>query len=208
MGSKGFCIRDRGFYGRKILNGENLRTHSIKNLEEAMTKTTTQTVRINGVRTVLTTRNGKVTAKAAPVLEIDLQAAAVRKLKAMPEYVHDAKDVRPGTFALASDQNGSGKRGWNSAVKLKAAGMAAGEPDVRVYLYGGILRCAEFKGEKGSLTDSQEKRFPLLRALGFPIDIVEASTEDEAADKAVALVRGWLREAANDNAPTISSMVA
>lgn len=156
--------------------------------------TTTQTVRLNGKRVRLTTRNGKVTVSKPPVLEIDLQAAAVRRLKAMPEYVFNAEDVRPGTFALAADQNGSGKRGWSSGAKLKAAGMAAGEPDLRVYLFYARLRCLEFKGEKGKLEPSQVDRFPLLRALGFPIDVVEAATEDEAADKAEALVRGWLSE--------------
>lgn len=135
--------------------------------------------------------------KAAPVLEIDLQIAAVRRLKAMSEYVADAECVKPGTFTLAADQNGSGVRGRNAAVKLKAAGMAAGEPDVRLYFFGGTLRCIEFKGERGKLEESQEVRFPLLRALGFTVDIVEARSEDEAADKAEALVLGWL--VANDN---------
>lgn len=163
----------------------------------AKPKTTRQTVRIGGKRIVLTTTGGKVTAKPAPMLEIDLQAAGVRGLKAMQEYVHSVDDVRPGTFTLAADQNGSGKRGRNAATKLKAAGMAAGEPDLRVYFFGGVLRCAEFKGEKGKLEPSQKERFPLLRALGFTIEVIEASTEAEAAAKAVALVRGWL--AANDN---------
>lgn len=159
-----------------------------------MSRTIRQTVKIGGKRTLLVTKDGKVTVKVPPVLEIDLQASAVRRLKAMPEYVHDAKDVRPGTFTLAADQNGSGKRGWNNAVKLKAAGMAAGEPDTRLYFYGGTLRSIEYKGEKGKLEASQEKRFPLLRALGFTIDVIEAATEDFAADQAEALVRMWLGE--------------
>ena len=159
---------------------------------------TTQTTRLDGkrVRIVTTTsaKGTKVTVTDAPVLEIDLQIAAVRSLKAMPEYVADARHVRPGTFTLAADQNGSGFRGRNAAVKLKAAGMAAGEPDVRLYFHGGVLRCLEMKGAEGSLTDSQEKRFPLLRALGFQIDVVEASSPDEAARQVVELVRGWLSE--------------
>ena len=165
--------------------------------ETAMPRTT-QTTRVAGkrVRIVTTTgKNGtKVSVKQAPVLEIDLQIAAVRSLKAMPEYVFDAKNVRPGTFTLAADQNGSGFRGRNAAVKLKAAGMAAGEPDIRLYFHGGVLRCLEMKGEEGSLTASQEKRFPLLRALGFQIEVVEAATPEDAARQAVELVRGWLAE--------------
>ncbi|MEZ2132486.1 MULTISPECIES: VRR-NUC domain-containing protein [unclassified Sinorhizobium] len=161
----------------------------------------TQTTLLDGkrVRIVTTTSAAgtKVTLKAAPVLEIDLQIAVVKQLKRMPEYVDDVTKVRPGTFTLAADQNGSGFRGRNAAVKLKAAGMAAGEPDLRLYFYGAILRCLEMKGEEGSLTDSQNKRFPLLRAFGFEIEVIEASTPEEAAAKAVATVRRWL--AANDN---------
>ncbi|WP_051264168.1 hypothetical protein [Rhizobium leucaenae] len=167
---------------------------------------TTQTTRLNGkrVRIVTTTSAAgtRVAVKAAPVLEIDLQIAAVRELKRMAEYVAKAGDVRHGTFTLAADQNGSGFRGRNAAVRLKAAGMAAGEPDVRLYFAGGVLRCIEMKGAEGSLTDSQEKRFPLLRALGFEIAVVESSTPEEAVERSVALVRGWLHATAvpaNDN---------
>lgn len=162
------------------------------------TKTTVQTTKLNGKRvrlvTTTTATGTKVTMKDAPVLEIDLQIEAVKHLKRMAEYVADVKDVRPGTFALAADQNGSGFRGRNAAVKLKAAGMAAGEPDLRFYFFGGILRAMEMKGEEGELTASQEKRFPLLRALGFTIEVVEAASGDEAAEKAVAIMRRWLDE--------------
>ncbi|MBD9542933.1 VRR-NUC domain-containing protein [Ensifer sp. ENS04] len=165
-----------------------------------MAKRQVQTTKLNGkrVRIVTTTSASgtKVTVKTAPVLEIDLQIAAVRSLKAMPEYVADASKVKHGTFTLAADQNGSGFRGRNAAVKLKAAGMAAGEPDIRLYFFGGTLRCLEMKGEEGALTASQEKRFPLLRALGFHIDVVEAATPADAARQAVELVRGWLLDIA------------
>lgn len=163
-----------------------------------------QTVKHKGqrIRIVQTTRaDGSVSVKveAPEVLEIDLQAAAVKKLKAVPEYAKTVQGVLDGKgqFTIAADQNGSGFRGRNAAVKLKAAGMMAGEPDLRVYFRGGVLRAMEFKGEKGSLTDSQEERFPLLRALGFEIHVVEATTCEDAAAQAVALVRGWL--AANGN---------
>lgn len=182
---------------------DNSKSPIKKTSAKTSAKVTRKTVRIDGVRTVIKTRNGKVTLSAAPVLEIDLQAAAVKQLKRMPQYVFRAEDCRPGTFTLAADQNGSGFRGRNAAVKLKAAGMAAGEPDLRCYFYGGVLRGLEFKGELGSLTESQERRFPLLRALGFPVDVIEAKTEDEAAAKAVALMMGWLATNAiasdNDN---------
>ncbi len=88
----------------------------------AKTKATTQTVRINGVRTIITTRDGKVTTKAALPLEWELQAAQVRALRRLPEYIHTAKDVRPGTFTLAGDQNAA-KRGTKARAEALAAGL-------------------------------------------------------------------------------------
>ncbi|UYE95858.1 hypothetical protein KNLIENLN_00045 [Sinorhizobium phage NV1.1.1] len=173
-------------------------TQTTRQQQTTKAKRITQTTKLEGKRvriiTITDEKGTRIKVETPPVLEIDLQIEAVKRLKRMPEYVADAKNVRPGTFTLAADQNGSGFRGRNAAVKLKAAGMAAGEPDVRLYFFGGILRCIEMKGEKGSLTDSQEKRFPLLRALGFQIDVIEATAQEEAADKAEALVRGWLAE--------------
>lgn len=155
-----------------------------------MTKTTTQTVRINGVRTKLVTRDGKVTAKPAAPKEWELQAAQVRRLRALPEYGK--------RFLLAGDQNAA-KRGPRAQVEATAAGMTPGEADMRVYLAGGRLRMWENKVGKGKLSPAQVARHAALAALGHPVMVVRATTEDEAADKAEALVRGWLREADNDN---------
>lgn len=162
-----------------------------------------QTTRINGKRVQITTTAAGIKITPAPVLELDLQIAAVKAIKSLPEYARTAEDVAngKGKFTFAADQNGSGYRSRNMAVKFKAAGMMAGEPDLRFYFADGVLRSMELKAEKGKLTDSQEKRHPLLRALGFEIVVVEASSEDEAASKAVATVRAWLgaATAVNDN---------
>lgn len=166
----------------------------------AKPKATTQTVRINGVRTIITTRDGKVTTKAALPLEWELQAAQVRSLRKLPEYVHTARDVRPGTFTLAGDQNAA-KRGPTARAEALAAGLTPGEADLRIYLYGGVLRQIENKVGKAKLEPSQITRHPLLDALGFPVVVVRAVTEDDAAEQAVRLVKGWLLEAANDNQP-------
>ncbi len=156
--------------------------------------TTRQTVRIGGKRTVLTTRNGKVTAKAAVPLEWELQAAATKRVKAMPEYGK--------AFTIAADMNAA-RRSPKEAAKCIATGMAAGDPDWRVYLAGGRLGLIEFKVGRATLTDSQKERHPLLASLGHPVTVLRAVTEDEAADKAEACVRGWLGEinADNDNKP-------
>ncbi len=165
----------------------------------AKPKATTQTVRINGVRTIITTRNGKVTTKAALPLEWELQAAQVRSLRRMPECVHTARDVRPGTFTLAGDQNAA-KRGPTARAEALAAGLTPGEADVRIYLYGGVLRQIENKVGKARLEPSQITRHPLLDALGFPVVVVRAVTEEDAAEQAVRLVKGWLSESATNQA--------
>lgn len=157
-------------------------------------KTTTQTVRIGGKRMKLTTRNGKVTATKALPLEHELQAAQVRALKAMPEY---------GTqFLIAGDQN-AGKRGPKAQAIALATGMAAGEPDLRVYGANARLLLIENKVGNGRLSQAQIDRHAALRKLGYTVEVLRATSEDECAAKTVALVRQWL--AGNDNHATATA---
>ena len=170
-----------------------------------MKKTTrsVQTTRVNGKRvrlvTTTTATGTKVTMKDAPVEEWLLQAAAVRALKAMPEYAASAKDVTGNaargraSFTIAGDMNGD-YRSKRAAVKAAATGIAAGDPDLRLYLAGGVLRLIEYKNGEGTLTASQRIRHPLLAALGFPVETLKVRTEAEAAERTVELVRGWLAE--------------
>ncbi|TGQ19307.1 VRR-NUC domain-containing protein [Mesorhizobium sp. M00.F.Ca.ET.217.01.1.1] len=162
-----------------------------------VTKTTTQTVRIGGKRMRLVTRNGKVTVSAAMPLEWELQAAQVRRLRGMPEYALEARQAGPGKFTLAGDQNAA-KRGPQARMQAQAAGLTPGEHDVRIYMFGGRLGLIENKVGEAKLEPSQKARHPLLAALGFTMqEVVRATSCDEAADKAEAIVRRWL--AANDN---------
>lgn len=174
------------------------------NIKTTKNKPTSQTTRMNGKRVVIrTSATGKVTVTDAPILEWELQAAAVRALKAMPEYADKAEDVTASQsprFTLAADMNGDYRNG-NAAVKAEATGIAAGDPDLRVYLPNGVLRLIEYKGKLGRLTDSQRKRHPLLIALGHPVETVRVTTLEDAAERSIALVKGWLLEAANDNRP-------
>ncbi|XKM40343.1 hypothetical protein A4U53_030915 [Rhizobium ruizarguesonis] len=107
-----------------------------------MAKTTTQTTKIDGRRVRIVTRvtatGTSVKVSAAPVEEWLLQAEAVRQLRAMPEYVDDAKDVRHGTFTLAGDFNAA-RRSMREQVKAKATGLTSGEHDLRLYIAGGQL---------------------------------------------------------------------
>lgn len=155
--------------------------------------TTTQTVRINGRRVRLVTRNGKLTATPASPLEWELQASQVRALRALPEYGKQ--------FLLAGDQN-SAKRGPKAQAQAVAAGMTAGEPDVRVYLPGARVGLIENKVGSSSLLPAQKARHAALAKLGHHVEVVRATTCEEAAEKAVALVRGWL--AANDNEKAVA----
>lgn len=155
-------------------------------------RATTQTTRIGGVRKIIkTTAAGKVTVTNALPLEWELQAAQVRALRAMPEYGKQ--------FLFAGDQNAA-KRGQTATAQAKAAGMTAGEPDLRIYLEGGRLGLIENKVGRAALEPSQVTRHPALAALGHPVTVVRAVTEDDAAAQAVALVRKWL--AGNDNEPS------
>lgn len=153
-------------------------------------KTTTQIVRINGVRTKLTTRNGKVTAKPALPEEWELQAAQVRALRKMPEYGK--------RFLLAGDQNAA-KRGPKAQTQAIAAGLTPGEADVRIYLDNGRLRMIENKVGSASLTESQKVRHPALAKLGHVVTVLRSVTCEDAAAQAVALVIGWLAENDNEN---------
>lgn len=143
-------------------------------------------------KTITTSEGIRVTTTTftkAPVLEWCLQAAQVRALRSMPEY-----GVR---FAIAGDFN-AGRRSPQQSIQAKATGLTSGEHDLRIYLEGGRLGLIENKGEKGRLSPEQKDRHALLGRLGFNLQaVVKASTEEEAANAGVALVRKWL--AANDN---------
>jgi len=138
------------------------------------------TTRINGKRIRLVTKDGKTVATAAPIAEWELQAAAVRQLKAMPEF--------DKTFTLAADF-AAGKR---DATKAKATGITAGEPDVRIYGANARLLLIEYKNAEGRLSTEQKKRHALLRALGYTVIVIKSATPEECAAASLKAVRDWL----------------
>lgn len=140
----------------------------------------------NGTRVTRT----KLVPKA--VQEYEIQAEAVRRLRAMPEF---------GTqFTLAGDM-AAGKRSRQAATIAKATGLVPGEPDLRLYLQGGRLCMIEFKAGKGRESTEQVDRIALLDTLGFTVVVVKADTADEGARRAAALVKGWLAECASSGDP-------
>lgn len=165
-------------------------------MAQAAKKTKRTTTRINGQRIRLVTRDGVTVAKPAPVEEWRLQAEAVRQLRTLPEYCGEAIDVTQNAvsgvaaFTLAADFN-AGKR---DAAKAKATGVTAGEADLRIYGAGGRLMLIEYKNAEGRLSADQVKRHALLRALGYRVEVIKATTPEECAAASVALVRGWLAD--------------
>jgi hypothetical protein len=143
-------------------------------------------------RTKTTTlKNGTKVTKAVegPPKEWRIQSAAVRALRAMPEFGR--------RFTLAADM-ASGRRGWQTATIAKATGLVKGEADLRLYMEGGRLGLIEYKAAKGRLSPEQKDRAALLARLGFGYQaIVKATSEAASAEQTLAIVKGWL--AANDN---------
>ncbi len=162
---------------------------------------TTQTTHYHGRKVRITTTTSsagtKVTMTDAPLEEWILQAAAVAALKSLPEYAGDAERVaendnagRP-SFTLAADMNAA-RRSPKENLVATATGIAAGDPDLRVYLPNGALKMIEYKNAEGVLTKSQRIRHPLLASLGHPVVTLRVASKEDAAKQTVELVEGWL----------------
>lgn len=165
-----------------------------------MTRTVTRRrTRITASGTRVVTTNSAT----APDLEWRLQAEAVRRLRARPDYT--ASPDATGTFTLAGDFNAA-RRSPKEATKAKATGLTPGEPDVRVYGQHGRLLLIEIKAENGKPSDEQIGRHALLIGLGYTVVTVHATSPEECADLVEAAVEEWLAAGrvatpANDNGP-------
>lgn len=124
------------------------------------------------------------------VPEWRLQAAQVRRLRAMPEFGRQ--------FLLAGDM-AAGKRGPRARVEATATGLTPGEPDLRVYLAGGRLLLIENKTLKGRLSPEQIARHEDLERIGHTVLVIRAATEADAAEQAESAVREALGAAAVAN---------
>jgi hypothetical protein len=95
--------------------------------------------------------------------------------------------LRRANVTFAADQN-EGRRSPRDGARRKAMGMAAGEPDLRIYLPGGRTLFVELKRKSGRLSDAQEWRHEELRRLGFQVETVYAATPREAGIKVLQLI--------------------
>ncbi len=155
-------------------------------------QTQTQTTRLGGkrVRIVTTTSadGTKVKVTDAPVLEWEMQAEQVRRLKALPEY---------GKKFLFIGGMEAGRRGKMEQVKAKATGLTAGHPDLTIFLQNAKIAMIENKAANGRLSPEQKERHASLKAIGHVVEVVKAATKDDAASQAVGLVLRWIAD--NDN---------
>lgn len=134
---------------------------------------------------VRTLKNGTRVIRAANTNtpEWKLQSAQVRALRSMPEHGRE--------FLLVGGME-AGKRGPRAAVQAQATGLTAGHPDLTIFLRGGWCAFIENKTMSGRVSPAQRERHAALTELGFSVEVVRAATEQEAAAKAVELVRGWM----------------
>lgn len=110
--------------------------------------------------------------------EDDLQIAVAQWLK------------RQG-YTFAADQN-AGKRSKRDGGKRKLAGMAAGEPDIRVYLPGPHLVLVEMKRFDGSVSAAQASRHIKLVSLGYEVRVLFARTPASAVLQIADIMDGRL----------------
>lgn len=94
-------------------------------------------------------------------------------------------------FTCAGDMNRA-RRNRRERMEAKVTGLTAGEPDVRVYITGGVLLSFELKTPKGSRSKDQKDRHARLIALGFEVITVKAKTPEEMADLIEIEVRNRL----------------
>ena len=95
--------------------------------------------------------------------------------------------LRAAGIVHAADQNAA-RRSKAEGARRKLAGMASGEPDLRIYLDGARLILIELKTRDGKFTKSQQVRIPLLKELGFSVHIVHAKSPHDGVDQVLRII--------------------
>lgn len=94
-------------------------------------------------------------------------------------------------LTCAGDMNRA-KRSRRERMEAKVTGLTAGEPDVRVYITGGLLLSIELKTPTGSRSKDQKARHAKLTKLGFIVLTAKAATPEDLADEVERIVRSYL----------------
>ena len=95
--------------------------------------------------------------------------------------------LRAAGIVHAADQNAA-RRSKAEGARRKLAGMASGEPDLRIYMDGARLVLIELKTRDGKLTKSQQERIPLLKGLGFAVHIVHAKSPQDGVNQVMRII--------------------
>ena len=104
---------------------------------------------------------------------------------------------------FAGDMSGAA-RTPSAQLWAKNTGLVRGEPDLRVYGPGGRTLFVELKAAGGALSADQHTRHAELRALGHTVNLLRATTGDEAARLVSEMVGAWL--AAGPPGPTVENI--
>ena len=111
---------------------------------------------------------------SVPWSEHDLQVACCQYL---------AAQERAGHLTYAADMNGLKTATKRGAALAKAAGMRAGEPDLRIYLPGGRLLLVELKRAKGRVSAAQTERHAALAKHGHHVVTIFAASPNDAISR-------------------------
>lgn len=101
------------------------------------------------------------------------------------EYIAMQLRRRGHCFAASLEGN---RRTGAAIMKAKRAGLEAGEPDLRIYKERGRCLFIELKRKGGTLSKVQLDRHKRLKALGFTVHVVWASTPLDGWEKVEALL--------------------
>jgi hypothetical protein len=69
-----------------------------------------------------------------------------------------------------------GKRTKSGGARAKAMGMTAGVPDLLFWFQEGRIKPIELKTANGTLNAAQKLFHPIIKALGFQVDVVYAKS--------------------------------
>lgn len=97
------------------------------------------------------------------------------------------QDLRRRRVHHAADMN-AGRRSLQRGARLKLAGMTAGEPDLRLYLPGGLVVFVELKRKGGVVSREQKDRHEVLRGLGFHVHVLKAHCPAQAVAQIVDIL--------------------
>lgn len=83
-----------------------------------------------------------------------------------------------------------GQRSMASGARLKACGMAAGNPDLTFYLVGGKSAYVELKTLSGKLSKDQIHHHEEMKKRGHSVKVIYASCPADGWEQVVEYIRG------------------